>query len=383
MTKHISVQTFDQLEIQSILDRDIIGNDTKEMMEELIDLIFMDLTPYLFGPSGSGKSHMAKLLAAKYASMLGVSAYYVQNSPEVTKTSLIGGMRLVQGTTEAVIGLIAHAMEQGAIVIFDEATHARDASSLTMLNSILDEDHITAIGDLTIQADDRFRMIICSNDDRHVGNIALPQSFSRRLYNYKIDYPSYETEFELAITMAKNKYEKGQENKRKVYANLSDDYIQKYMKGKNKKYTPKQYTVPEVVAKFLTGYIRNVRTDRYPLSVSHIHKALIRLQYLEYLKTRRGNAFDATSQDLDASWTRQNMDENAITQRILEFSNEQVQSRMDLLSPQAEMFKKYLSYLGVDEFVNRVLMEVGYEVSIDGLGIDRKNFRDKLRNMLF
>ena len=49
-------------------------------------------------PSGSGKSIIAMNLARQYALAKNVPAYYVQLSPEQTKTSLILGLRLENGS---------------------------------------------------------------------------------------------------------------------------------------------------------------------------------------------------------------------------------------------------------------------------------------------
>ena len=79
---------------------------------------------FVLGPSGSGKSIIAMNLARQYALAKNVPAYYVQLSPEQTKTSLILGLRLENGSLAVKNGVVADCMERGGIIIVDEATHS-------------------------------------------------------------------------------------------------------------------------------------------------------------------------------------------------------------------------------------------------------------------
>lgn len=73
----------------------IVGIHGKKMFNECMGILNYTRWPiYISGPSGSGKSIIAMNLAKKYAQENNVPAYYVQLSPEQTKTSLILGLRL-------------------------------------------------------------------------------------------------------------------------------------------------------------------------------------------------------------------------------------------------------------------------------------------------
>jgi MoxR-like ATPase len=157
----------------------LVGKVARDRFMEISTLLENSSWPiYLVGPSGSGKSIMAMNVAGWYSKKYGVPAYYVQLSPDQTKTSLILGLRLINGSLVPVKGLIATAMEKGGIVIVDEAAHATQ-ELLLMFNSICDRTSITAIGDAIVESKDSFRVVFASNSSSYAGNSKLPQSFAQ------------------------------------------------------------------------------------------------------------------------------------------------------------------------------------------------------------
>lgn len=109
-------------------------------------------------------------------------------SPEQTKTSLILGLRLENGSLTVKNGVVADCMEKGGSIIVDEAAHSVQ-EILLMFNSILDRTSVTAIGDKMIYANEDFLIVFCANDSRYAGSVKLPQSFAQRLVSFYFDYP--------------------------------------------------------------------------------------------------------------------------------------------------------------------------------------------------
>lgn len=73
----------------------VVGVKGRRMLKRCLNVIENTKWPlYIVGPSGSGKSIIAMNIAKEYAMKHKVDAYYVQLSPEQTKTSLILGLRL-------------------------------------------------------------------------------------------------------------------------------------------------------------------------------------------------------------------------------------------------------------------------------------------------
>lgn len=77
----------------------VVGKAGRELLQRCYGVLEHTRWPlYIVGPSGSGKSIIAMNLARQYARQRQVPAYYVQLSPEQTKTSLILGLRLENGS---------------------------------------------------------------------------------------------------------------------------------------------------------------------------------------------------------------------------------------------------------------------------------------------
>ena len=217
-----------------------------------IDLdIVQGETLAVLGPSGSGKSIIAMNLAKQYALAKNVPAYYVQLSPEQTKTSLILGLRLEGGSLTVKNGVVADCMERGGVIVVDEATHSVQ-EILLMFNSILDRTSVTAIGDKMIYAHEDFRIVFCSNDSRYAGNVKLPQSFAQRLVSFYFDYPAAADELLIVEQIVAEE------------CRAAD-------------------VVPASLKRYIIELMREVRSNTYPLSVRNAAIAVV-LCNLELLR---------------------------------------------------------------------------------------------------
>jgi len=370
----ITAEKFTPLDLVKIKERGITGVDLLERAEEILELIYMGFVPYLIGPSGSGKTHFAKLVMAKYCERVGCNLYYFQNSPEVTKTKAIAGTRLIAGSTQDVLGIVATAMSEGAAVIIDELTHARDASGITMYNTVLDEDSVTATGDMFVEANKYFRIMFCSNDDKHVGNIKIPQSTGQRFYPYNFDYPLYETELAVAIQMASDKYERGQIFKSEEWAALDPPKV----------WNPKPFSVPESFARLVTGYVRAARTESYPLSIRNMSQALVRAQVAYVFKNKR-TPFDPKTIKMDDVFEGPGVAVAPLTKRLYDYmyGDNPAVSRNELADPRVIEMKKYVSYIGGQKVRNEILASVGHGMPIDGQGVHGRTVKDELAGKLW
>lgn len=222
----------------------VVGKDGMELLERCYGVLEHTRWPiYIVGPSGSGKSIIAMNLAKRYALAKNVPAYYVQLSPEQTKTSLILGLRLENGSLTVKNGVVADCMERGGVIIVDEATHSVQ-EILLMFNSILDRTSVTAIGDKMIYAHENFRIVFCANDSRYAGNVKLPQSFAQRLVSFYFDYPAATDELLIV-----------------------DQIVAEECKA--------PVLVPVSVKRYIIELMREMRSNTYPLSVRNAAIAVV------------------------------------------------------------------------------------------------------------
>lgn len=180
-----------------------------------------------------------------------VPAYYVQLSPEQTKTSLILGLQLEGGSLTVKNGVVADCMERGGVIVVDEATHSVQ-EILLMFNSILDRTSVTAIGDKMIYTHEDFRIVFCSNDSRYAGNVKLPQSFAQRLVSFYFDYPAAADELLIVEQIVAEECQAAD-------------------------------VVPASLKRYIIELMREVRSNTYPLSVRNAAIAVV-LCNLELLR---------------------------------------------------------------------------------------------------
>jgi MoxR-like ATPase len=314
----------------------MVGQDAKNRFNECYTMLTHTSWPlYLVGPSGSGKTLMAMNLAKKYAIDNGVPAYYAQLSPDQTKTSLILGLRLVNGTLKPVKGMVAEAMERGGIVVVDEATHTTQ-EMLLMFNSILDRTSVTSIGDEIVYAKDTFRVVFCSNSSTYAGNVRLPQSFAQRVVTFNFDYPSREDEIKIAQKVAKEEYSG-------------------------------EYDVPDSVASYLTSFVREIRSDAFPLSARNIAVALIRLAVMPKKEIADLYYFSSGS---NVESIRRNL-----AKRIM---NQDVNNAAMLTTPEIRSFMEFVGKIGVQKFKEAVLSSCMYYLDVDGTELNKDVLRNKI-----
>lgn len=278
---------------------------------------------YLVGPSGGGKSIVAMNIAKRYAEAYEVPAYYVQLSPEQTKTNLILGLRLVDGSLKVVNGVVADCMENGGIIVVDEAAHGSQELML-MFNSILDRTSITSIGDKIIDSKDSFRIIFCANNSIYAGNNKLPQSFAQRLIAKRVDYPSFDDEVEIIQSVAEAEC-------------LID------------------IKVPDAVTKYITSLMREVRSEKYPLSVRNGAMAVTQMQLHRKKKLEQDDKYFCSGSNVES--IRRN-----IAKRIY---NREPQGVNELNGSEIKRFTRYVSMVGIENFKQIVMDSFMHNLDID------------------
>lgn len=325
----------------------IVGKEPKERLHELYDLIMHTRIPlYLVGPSGSGKTATGKALCKAYALSKKTPAYYVQLSKEETKSTMLIGYRLDQGSLVPMKGVLARAAEEKAIVFVDEITHSTH-NMLLMLNAFDGAESTITIGDMHVDASD-LKIIYGSNNANHAGNIRVPQSFANRVHTIAFDYPPFEDEIEIAKAVANKDY-------------LGVDGI----------------TLPETFFRYITNLIDKHRSDVFPLSVRNVSKAVLHLQRL-YMRALRDNN-GILPQQLDSYFTKSGA--TATRQRLGEYLLKKKIDDVDQLVRQPEIreFMLIISAIGVEKFRDVILSAFGYHVSMEGMELDEQKFKTELR----
>lgn len=302
----------------------VVGKNGKQMLKKCLNVLNATKWPlYIVGPSGSGKSIIAMNVAKHYAQQHNVPAYYVQLSPEQTKTSLILGLRLKDGSIVPTNGIVADCMEQGGIIIVDEATHSMQ-EVLLMFNSILDRTSVTAVGDKIVYSNDNFRIIFCSNTSTYAGNIKLPQSFAQRLIAFNFEYPSANDEFEIVKKILDDEVD--------VEIEVCDDVI-----------------------KYVVGLMREIRTEEFPLSVRNVATAITLLNFEDAKNKNSIDTYFTMVQDKEAQ--RRN-----IAKRIFD---RDVNDVTKLNGSEVTNVIDFVSSIGVKNFKNCILQSFMFYLDVD------------------
>lgn len=322
---------------------ELVGEDVARRLASCLNIINNTVWPlYLSGPSGAGKTLMAMNIAKQYSQIHSVPAYYVQLSPEMTKTSLILGLRLIDGSLKVVDGVVAHSMQTGGIIVVDEAAHTTH-ELLLMFNSILDRTSVTSVGDRIIYAADTFRIIFCSNDSSYAGNIRLPQSFAQRLVSFHFDYPSFESEFLITRQIATDECKL-------------------------------PLTVPDSVTRYIVATIRMIRSNQYPLSARN---AAIILVLLNLAHNNHSQELSSYFTNKDTAEAKRKSAASRIFQRDIE-----ILTMEDLLDESVNEFQRFVSSVGVNEFRQTFLSGAMYYLDVDGLELNQDTVRNTIANLV-
>lgn len=220
----------------------IVGKDTKRILRDVERTLLHFRNPIaLVGPTGGGKTLVGLHVLNWYAEKKGVPAYYLQMSPDVSRTTLIGGFRLVQGTLKPVKGVVMHVMDEGGIGFFDEFTHA-ETEDQASLNSAFNSDRvkISSIGELSSTAKSSTRFIIAHNPLTYLANNPMPIALRRRLISFYVDFPSQDDELQIAKAILSRESPRG---------------------------------VPDPVVRYLMYIARTVRTEEAPICASNVATA--------------------------------------------------------------------------------------------------------------
>lgn len=319
--------------------RPLIGDEAKARHDECLNLLLNVNWPlYFAGPSGSGKTQIGMSVSTSYAEKVGVDAYYIQLSPDQTKTSVIGGHRLKGGELKSVVGTFGMAMKEGGIIFVDEVRHATQ-SLMLMFNSALDRMSVTSVGDRNVIAEPTFRVIFAANKGFYAANSLLPQSFANRLSAYDFDYPSFIDEVKIATAIAEDEF-----------------------KG--------NMDVPTSVVDYLVRFARESRTELFPLSARNIASAMVRLSIVKK-KSLKNNTIDSYfTQGSNAESTRR-----AIAKRILD---REITDVSQLNTKPVKEFLQYVSGVGIDKFRECVLGSFMYHLDVDGSELNRDTMRTQM-----
>jgi len=218
---------------------EVVGKEARERLYEIYSIVvnLPRKSVMLVGPPGSAKTVTAKNIQRMYSKEFHVPAYIVQMSPELTKSMLLVGKRMHNGTLLSVKGVIAVAMQEGAILFIDETTQGTQ-EALANMQSVIELDSNITDGDQLIYPEDTFRMIFATNESAtSAANIPLPQAFGNRLIAYRFGFPPFEEEVEITWSLLKNP-----------------------------QFSKIPITVPDAVVRYIVGYLREHRNDYFPLS---------------------------------------------------------------------------------------------------------------------
>jgi hypothetical protein len=320
----------------------LVGGDARRRFAQCKSLLDSTSWPlYFIGPSGSGKTLMAMNLAKSYSEERRVPSYYVQLSPEMTKTNLILGLRLVDGSLKVTDGVVADCMRRGGIIVVDEATHTTH-ELLLMLNSVLDRTSVTSVGDEIVYSADTFRVIFCGNDSSYAGNVRLPQSFAQRLAAFYFEYPSFESELEITKRIVTNE-------------------------------CGLPMTVPDCVTRYVVATARIVRSGQYPLSARNAAIIVVMLNLME--RARGGMDPYFTNEDTAEAKRR------AAASRIFQVDDGALSLQL-LLDREVTEFHQFVSDVGVENFRQAFLSGSMYYLDVDGLELNQETVRSTVANMV-
>lgn len=357
VTKMETIMTqADKLRSTALLDPNsvpkIVGKEPIERVKELYRLLVSTSIPlYLVGDTGTGKSATMKKLLSLYSKHFDVPAYYFQLSPEDTKSNVIEGFRLIDGTLIPFDGIVAQAAKENAIVGIDEVTHSTQQMLLN-LNGMDGSDSVLSTSDRSVNASG-VRMIYGSNRTNVAANIRVPSSWANRVIGIPFDYPSLEDEILITKSIAS----------RNLFMIDQDD-------PKKRRLINKPVSVCDSVIRYICSYVASSRSGHYALSSRNSAKAILQL---ENTVKRAGN-----DSYVDPYFSKGSNTESLrvmISQRIL---GKVVNDTSMLQEPSVVEFIRYVSSVGVDKFREIIKVACGFYIDIDGYEIIFEDQKQKL-----
>lgn len=350
------VQMFAQIHPERVIP--LKGDDIATMFRQACRSLVRNSYPlYLIGPSGSGKTVFAENLALWFSRQYDVPAFTVQLTADDTKTSLVMGFRIADGSLVPADGVVAHVMRHGGVLVVDEFTHAEfDVQQL--FNTPTERNSRVSIGESQVDRHPLCRFIFCSNDEQIKGNKPIVQSLGRRLNALPFEYPSFETEVAVAQDIVERDYAD-------TCALLPGE---------------PDYALPSSLARFLVGYVREMREghSEYPLCASNV---AIALHNIADTQGDLGTPIDRSR--IDPHFTNGDKAtgiQSVLYRRIHQDAPRSSDQVMDDTASEEVML--IVSHLGLDAFRRAVMRAVGYYLPIAGLELREKQFKQHLWSSL-
>lgn len=278
-------------------------------------------------------------------------AFFVGLDRESTKSGLIIGYRLENGSLQPTKSAVAEAMDRGGAVALDELTHAQRGIP-TMFNTILDRDARASIGDLLVEGDPRARFIFMHNTVASAGNYPLPPSFASRLIVWRIGLPGIESEAKIAKKLFMDELH--------IAPVAGEDVT---------------LPVPDSVIRYCTAYMREIREKHPALPLSARNVAAL-FTLLAVLMEVQENS-DAQAMAKGASVNRPEIDSHftsgnnnalrrLISKRIFWKEDAKV-TDADNTSVESIEFLKFVTKIGVERFREACMQCYMYHLDVDGV----------------
>jgi|SRR3989344_1524237 len=211
----------------------------QEVLKEIVIALMCDSHALLEGYPG-----LAKTLAIKTLSQtmdLGFSR--IQSTPDLLPADIIGTYIIDESK-----GKKQFAFQQGPVfanmVLVDEINRSTPKTQSALLEAM--QERQVTVGNSTFKLDDPFFVLATQNPIEQLGTFKLPEAQSDRfLLKIKLDYPSFEDEFEII-----ERYATGRKlvAPKKVFTKESLKYVQEITKQVPMSIDLKKYAVSVVTA---------------------------------------------------------------------------------------------------------------------------------------
>lgn len=176
-----AVSTYNHAEVPAKDPLFVPFGEFRDVMEVVKSGKFFPL--FISGLSGNGKTFMVEQACARARRPM----VRVQISPETDEDDLIGGFRLVEGQTKFLKGPVLRAMEEGALLLIDEADRA-NPGKIMCLQGVLEGKpyYVKKTGEIITPAPG-FNIIVTANtkgrgsdDGRYVAAAVLDDAWLER-----------------------------------------------------------------------------------------------------------------------------------------------------------------------------------------------------------